>query len=159
VCIPHQRHIPPIDRNNQNLFRKEILAAAEEQSIGLITCFDLFRLARGIIVNNWPTSAVQDVLYSVGHIPPVPSHYQFVGTIEKHIRVNNIIGFQLQTAELAVDDKISFDLGLDYHEEAVESIEIDNNQVNHANVGDFVGIKTTLPKHQIQKRVRVYKVL
>jgi len=44
--VNHQKNLPPFDRENNFVFRDDILANANEQGFGLLTTWDLFRLAR-----------------------------------------------------------------------------------------------------------------
>lgn len=47
--INHERNIPALDRENKELFREELLINAQEQKIGLLTTWDLFRLTRSFL--------------------------------------------------------------------------------------------------------------
>ena len=53
TIINHQKHIPPLNRDNDLPFRKEMLEVTEEQNIGLLTTWDLHRLVRSFIHNEW----------------------------------------------------------------------------------------------------------
>lgn len=51
--INHQRQIPGLDRDNVKPFRDVVVAAAKKHDVGLLTAWDLFRLARGFLRNKW----------------------------------------------------------------------------------------------------------
>jgi hypothetical protein len=55
ALLNHQRHIPPLDRDNAMPFRQELIDAAHEMTLGLLTSWDVYRMIRNIEVNNWPT--------------------------------------------------------------------------------------------------------
>ena len=64
----HQRHLPPLERENAMPFRQELLDAAEERSLGLITAWDLYPLVRNFRKLGWPTETVKPLLYKKGRI-------------------------------------------------------------------------------------------
>jgi hypothetical protein len=51
--INHQRHIPPLDRENRMPFRQELLDVTTGTNLGLMTAFDLYRLAVNVRRLNW----------------------------------------------------------------------------------------------------------
>ena len=44
--INHQRHLPPLDRENAMPFRQELVDVAIEHHLGLLTSWDLYRIQR-----------------------------------------------------------------------------------------------------------------
>jgi uncharacterized protein (DUF1697 family) len=54
--INHQKHIPPMDRDNTNTFRELLLINAEKHGIGLMTSWDLFRLVQCKRMFGWKFS-------------------------------------------------------------------------------------------------------
>ncbi len=83
TIINHQRLLPPLDRDNDMPFRKEILANAEQVKLGLMTGWDLFRIVRGFIHNNWKPDYVIPLFYQVGRILPIPQHYEYIGKVKQ----------------------------------------------------------------------------
>jgi hypothetical protein len=83
TIINHERHLPPLVRENRMPFREEILKAAERLRLGLMTAWDLYRLARSAAKNGWKPEQVKPIFYRTGHIGVVPEHYQFLGTVVK----------------------------------------------------------------------------
>ena len=156
--INHQRNIPPLDRNNGDPFRKLILDNAQKQDIGLLTTWDLFRLARAFIRNNWTHEQVKDLFYQNGRILPVPNHYKLLGVVEQFWKGPNALSIELQNGNLRVGDKIAYELPVDYLEETVESLQIENQSVDNAGKGSVVGVKTNLTNDQAKKGVRVYLI-
>lgn len=159
TVINHQRHLPPLDRDNSMPFRKEILVAAEEQSIGLLTAWDLHRLTRSYLQNGWNPEVVMPVFYRIGRIEPVPSHYEYVGTIERYIEEIGVIGIEVKGASLQKGDRIAFELPVIFHEQECTSLEFDNQPIDVAEAGQVVGTKTDLTKDQVSFGTRVFRIV
>lgn len=83
--VNHQKNLPPSERENRSVFRDDILANAIEQGFGLLTTWDLFRLARSFNKNNWVHEHVKDLFYKNSRIDIIPSHYRYLGVIEGYI--------------------------------------------------------------------------
>ncbi len=80
--INHQRNLPALERENKAPFREDILTNAREQSFGLLTTWDLFRLTRNFLRYGWKHEQIKSLFYETGRIDPVPHHYQFIGVVE-----------------------------------------------------------------------------
>jgi len=156
--INHQRHLPALDRDNVEPFREDIVVNAREQGFGLLTTWDLHRLARSFIRNQWRSEHVKALFYKVGRIAPVPENYEFVGVVERFAERLEVVGIQLETGELRVKDHIAFELSAEFIEQSVESIQIDRKPVTQAPTDTLVGVKTRLSKEQARKGVRVFRV-
>ena len=157
--INHQRHLPLLERDNEMPFRQEILDAAEEQSISLITAWDLHRLARSFIQNGWEHENIRDLFYQSGRIQPIPNHYEYVGTIERYMKIDeiNVIGVQIEKETIRLGDRIAFELPVLFEEQICESMQFENADIEEAQVGMLVGIKTHLTKDQATG-TRVYRI-
>lgn len=69
LCIiNHQRHLPALDRDNENVFREDVVATAMKDDVALMTTWDLYRLVRGVLEYDWPRERVQDILYRPGRL-------------------------------------------------------------------------------------------
>ncbi len=130
---------------------------AVEQQIGLLTGWDLYRLLRSFLENQWLHDDVKDIFYRNGRISILPLHYEFVGTVERYISKANIIGVRL-TAELQLGDMLGYELAVVFREEKCESLQVDNQIVQSAVAGDLVGIKTQLHESEVKIGMAVYKV-
>ena len=53
TIINHQRNIPPLDRENNMPYRQELIDGASQMDLGLMTTWDLYRLLRSFLRNNW----------------------------------------------------------------------------------------------------------
>jgi len=157
--INHQRHIPALERENVKTFRDTILTTARKQDIGLLTTWDLYRLARGFLKNGWNHEGVKDIFYCVGRIDPLPRHYALLGTIEQFWEKPSAFSIKLQDGSLRLGDRIAYELPVDFFEEIVQSLQVDGQSVNEASAGSLVGIKTSIPKDQARKGTKVYHVV
>lgn len=157
AIINHQRGLPPLLRDNANPFRADLVNMAVEQQIGLLTGWDLYRLLRSFLENQWLHDDVKDIFYRNGRISILPLHYEFVGTVERYISKANIIGVRL-TAELQLGDMLGYELAVVFREEKCESLQVDNQIVQSAVAGDLVGIKTQLHESEVKIGMAVYKV-
>lgn len=156
--ICHQRHLPPLERDNEMPFRQEILDVAEEQSISLMTTWDLHRLARGFIENNWSPEVVRPLFHDTGRIRPVPRHYRYVGRIKRYAENLGVVGIEIESGELKVGDKIAFELQVSFKEQVCDSLQHKGLDVHIATRGMLVGVKTALSREFAKSGVRVFTI-
>ena len=138
TIINHQRMLPPLDRDNEMPFRKEILDNAVQLNLGLLTTWDLFRLLRGFNAHKWPVEAVKPIFYRTGRILPVPKHYQLVGKT-RHVW-KNAFSVQIDSAEIRLGDRIAIEFPVDFDEQTVESLRFNDSDIKVATVEIEVGI-------------------
>ena len=72
AVINHQRNLRPLDREHKAPFREDVLTNAQEQGFGLLTTWDLFRLARSYLKLGWKHEHIQALFYQNGRIEPSP---------------------------------------------------------------------------------------
>jgi hypothetical protein len=156
--INHQKGIPALDRENEAPFRQDILVNAEEQQFGLITTWDLYRLARSYLKNNWKPEHVKALFLQFGRIRSVPLHYQFAGIVENFWEKVGVVGVRVKEANLRMGDRIAFELPVDFEEQEITSLQVENQQVELAEPSMLAGIKTDFTKQYIKKGMRVFKV-
>lgn len=130
---------------------------AVEQEIGLLTGWDLHRLLRSFLENQWCHEDVADIFYRNGRVSILPSHYEQIGVVERYISKANVIGIRL-SAPLQVGDTVGYELPVVFQEEQCESIQIDNKVVKDAPAGEVVGMKTQLHGSEVTIGMVVYKV-
>lgn len=158
AVINQQRGLPPLDRENEHTFQADVLTNAEHQGFGLLTTFDLFRLVRNTQRLGWSTDDVDPLLFQNGRILPIPLHYEHVGGIDEFFENAAVVGIRVTENGFSIGDQLAYALPVDYEEQSVSSIELDNIAVNTARPGDYVGVKTPLMKAQARKGVQVYRV-
>ncbi len=155
--INHQRHLPPLNRDNKKPFRDELVSAADEQDIGLITGWDLHRLVRSFTANGWSHNDVKDIFYRDGRIKITPSHYEQIGVVERYIEKVGVIGVRL-TAPLNKGDRLAYELPIVFKEEDCNSLQCENQDVMTAPEGSLAGIKTSLGSDEVEIGLPVYRV-
>jgi hypothetical protein len=161
TIINHERSLPALDRN-PSPFRDKIVSAAEHGDVGLLTTFDLWRLARSFVLNNWRHADVADLFYRVGRICPVPNHYTPVGVVERFIE--NAAGGGVSVAGINLDrrvckgDRIAFELPTLFVEQEVTSLQLDRRDVDCAEPGSLAGISTGYARADLRMGTPVYLV-
>jgi len=153
--INHQRHLPPLDRENTMPFRQELLDAATERSLGLMTAWDLYRLVRNVQRHNWRPENVQPLFYKASRIEIIPEHYQFIGVIVK--AWSDKFGVIIQEGELAVGEGVAVEFLIEFEEIIAESIQVNDKKVDRAKVGDPAGLLWPANKPKVHEGMRVFK--
>lgn len=160
TIVNHQRGLSPLARENVHTFTSDVLATAESQGVGLLTSFELYKLARGAIELQWPLSTATDLLYSDGRIPPVPSHYRRLGEVTNFYEKAGAVAIQLdEHAQLEAGDRIAFDARTHYTEQIAESLQQENENVLRVTGPGTVGIATKLSKDHVRQGTTIYAVL
>jgi translation elongation factor EF-1alpha len=62
----------------------------------------------------------------------------------------------LESGVLRAGDRIAYELPVDFTEEDVTSLQLNDHDVEEAHAGDYVGLKTKLSKQQARRGVRVF---
>lgn len=155
--INHQRHLPPLSRENLMPFRQELIEAASERKLGLMTTWDLYRLLLNKRKNNWNGNNVKPILYKAARIEAIPEHYKYIGSITK--AWSDKFGIVLENSELSVDDQIAIEFPITFDEAKVSSIFINNIEVTKASVGEGAGLPWPSSNQKITEGLRVFKVL
>ena len=159
LIINHQWNIPPLERDNINVFNKEHIEDALENDIGLITTWDLFILIQGLVRNHWEPQVIRELLLNIGIIPKIPTHYKPIGKIFTYIENRNVIGVDL-TDGISIGQRVGYKTSNGFFEEDILSLQnfINNNKVDKAIAGDKIGLKTKFNRDQLFNDLEVYKV-
>jgi hypothetical protein len=157
TIINSQRNLPALDREHTRVFQEDVLTNADEQDFTLLTTWDLYRLARGVIMHHWKRSDIEELFLTSGRMSPIPVHYIPIGTIAQVWKDASAIGVQLAARGLRIGDRLAYQLPVDFAEEDVASLEVDNQPVDEATTGARVGIKTSLI-NKIRKGTKLYLV-
>lgn len=158
AIVNHQRNLPALDREHEHVFQPDVVSNAEEQGFGLLTTWDLFRLARSFLMHGWHHADVADLFVSRGRVRPIPAHYQFIGVVDGFWPQAGALGIRLETGSLRIGDRVAYEQSIDFIEEEITSLQLDMKSVNEAKPSDYPGVKTSLTKDQARKNVKVYKV-
>jgi hypothetical protein len=156
TIINHQRLLPPLDRDNDMPFRKEILDNAAQVKLGLMTTWDLFRLVRGFCRHSWTPDQVKPLFYEQGRVFPIPRHYEFVGVVE-HVW-KNAFSVQIENGTLHVGDRISIAFPVDFDELTITSLHLNDTDVQSAAVGNEVGILRNEASPKVKVGSQVYRI-
>jgi len=156
--INHQRNIPPLERDNRNVFTKQQIDDANSNDITLLTTWDLFLLTRGMIKWEWNPKVIQELFYQKGIISKFPTNYKPLGEIIKYWKEPNVIEIKISDNKLHKGQRIGYVINLGFLEEEVTSLEIENCKITEAIPGQIVGIKTIYSKEKLVKGTNVYIV-
>lgn len=154
--INHQRHIPPLQRDNVMPFRQELLHVALENHLGLLTVWDFYRLVRNARLHHWKFEHVQPVIYQYGRFEIVPTHYQYIGNVTKVWA--DKFGVDIEHGTVAVGSKIAIEFPVLFEEADVVGLMVNGNAVNAANTGDKTGIPWSNTKPKLKIGLRVFHV-
>jgi len=158
--INHQKGLPPLEREDENVFHDDIEVNAQTLDFGLLTTWDLYRLARNYGRLDWCHDDVRDLLLKTkGRVDPVPAHYEDLGAIENYFAEPGVIALRLTDGKkISVGDRVAYQTPIDFIEEEVTSMQIENEQVQNAAGEVLVGLKTALAKGQARTKTRVFRV-
>ena len=156
AIINHQRMLPPLDRDNDMPFRQEILDNAAQIKFGVMTTWDLFRLVRNATGHRWKPEHVKPVLYGIGRIRPVPRHYEYLGMIKQVWKA--AFSIQLEHLKLAIGDTVAIDGPVDFEEQFVSSLRLNNVDCEAAEAGAEVGVPRSDALKAIKVGLAVYRV-
>lgn len=157
--INHQRNIPPLERNNRNVFTKPQIDDANSNDITLITTWNLFLLVRGMVKWNWNPEVLQDLLYRKGILSKIPTNYLPVGRVVKYWKNLNVIEVKIDDNKIQKGQRVGYVTAKGYFEEYALSLEVENKNVIDAISGQTVGIKTEYSNDIIVKNTLVCIVM
>lgn len=154
--VNHQRHIPPLERENRMPFRQELLDAAVVSSLGLMTSWDLYRLVLNFQKHCWRSENVKPIFYGKGRIEAVPAHYAYIGTVAK--AWTDKFGVVIENGELRLGDRLAVEFSIEFEEVLLESMQINKLNAQLAKKGDPVGLLWPTEKPKIREGLRVFRV-
>jgi hypothetical protein len=154
--INQQRHLPPLQRDNNEPFRQEILDFAGETGLGLLTTFDLYRMVVNKQRHGWSPSWIKPLFYGHQRITAIPTHYQYIGTVSKVF--TKVFGMHILENGIQVGDYLAVEGDIYFEEIEVESIQVNNIDVNSATIGDPAGFKWPEDAMKLREGMRVYSL-
>ena len=152
----YERHIPPLERNN-NPFRREVLELAKELQFGLLTTWDLYRLVKNKTKNTWMPEYIKPLFYQHGRVEVLPCHYEFLGRITHVYPQKKAFGIDLHENSLVIGDRIAIQFPIEFEEFTIESMRVNDKPVDKADSGDPVGIQWTSDK-VLKEGLFVFKI-
>ena len=157
TIINHQRNIPSLDRENNKPYRQEQLDSASQIDLGLMTTWDLYRLLRSFLRNKWEPENVKPLFYKSKRISIIPENYNYIGVVKNIWPNPQAFGVLLEKGSLDKGDIIGFETPVEIVEYEVISLQIEEEDVQHAEAGVEVGIKTTEFSSLLKKGYKIYK--
>lgn len=154
--INHQRHLAPLQRDNNMPFRAEIVEVAKHHEYGLITTWDIYKLLMNKRRYSWDADKLTTAFYRHGRIEAVPGHYIFIGCIAKVW--DHSFGVDIVGGSLNVGDTIALEYEIFFEESVVESLQVDGKNTKEANSGDKTGIPWLVSLPRPRKGMRVFVV-
>jgi len=149
--INHQRNLPALERDNDNVFTEAQIQDATNNDFTLLTTWDLFLLIKGMLRWGWPPETIQKLFYKSGRMSRIPGIYKPLGTIVNYWEEIRVVGTQLSDNKLHKGDRIGYIRPEGYLEEEVLSLQVDKQDMEEVVPGQIVGIKTVYPKNLIRK--------
>lgn len=156
--INHQRHLPPLERDNSHVFQIDTITNAQTNDIGLMTTFDLYKLVRSYLRNNWSSDTIIPLFYQSGRIAPLPTHYEYAGEVDHYYAVPKAVIIKLTNSPLHIADRIAFDAGTVFEEQTVESLRLNDQDVNEVPIEEEAGILSPFSKELLKPGTKVYLV-
>jgi hypothetical protein len=153
--INHQRNLPPLIRGNA--FTPQQEKDAKGNDITILTTWDLFLLTKGAMKWKWDYKIIRELLYNKGRTSRIPSIYKPLGKIVHYWDDIGVVGVEVSENEIHKGQYIGYITPTGYLEEEVTSLQINNEDVDKASLGQTVGIKTLYSKKQLGK-AKVYIV-
>lgn len=150
TIINHQRHLPPLERQNAGVFQPDLVTTADAQDLGLLTTWDLHRLLRSARLNGWQTQDLLPVLYGTGRIVPVPAHYSLIGTIEHIWPRPEVVGIRL-SAPLQQGNRLATCPSVLWREFVAQSVQVSNQERIDAAAGELAGVFVGDTLHHFRK--------
>jgi hypothetical protein len=157
TIINHELGKPGLDRQQDHVFQDDVITNAEARRIGLLTTWELYRLARNFVKNDWQHEQVIDLFYRSGVIRAIPTHYELVGTVENYYDQVSVAAIRV-SGPVRAGDTLAFELPIEWEEREITSMEINNQPVDESSKGDLIGVKTDLTKEQAKVGMSVYRV-
>jgi len=150
LIINHQRNLPALERDNQNIFTEQQIKDAKLHDITILTTWDLFLLIRGMMKWGWDPKTIQELFYKSGRMPRLPTIYTPIGEIVKYWEKPCAVGVQISENKLQKGERIGYVIPEGYLEEEALSLQVKNQDVEEVFPGQSVGIKTKYPKNLLR---------
>jgi hypothetical protein len=154
--INHQRNLPPLDRDQKNVFTDEQIDDAKSFDFTVLTTWDLFRLIRGMMKWGWDSRSIQRLFWTVGRMPCLPTIYEPIGKVRHYYDDIGVITVEISNAGLNIGQRIGYATESEFLEEDVISLELNNEKIEMAEPGQEIGLKTVYSKEQLRKNTPVY---
>jgi len=134
--VNHQRHLPPMSRNNPP-FQEQQIIDAEEDSRGLLTTWELFRAFEYVVDGILTKEDIIHHLYDTGLIRLKPTlSYTCIGRPKELFQRGEVVIIDLNGTLIKVGDQVLISSNDDYKLVEVISIRLDEEEVSEAANGE-----------------------
>jgi hypothetical protein len=157
--INHQRNIPALERENENVFTRQQIEDAENNDITLLSAWSLFLLVRGMMNWGWDPKVIQSLFYISGRMPRFPTNYKPIGEVSNYWEKLGVVGVQISENRLYVGQRIGYVIHEGYLEEEISSLQVEKQGVEEAVPGQLAGVKTIYSKSLLRKGTVVCEVI
>ncbi|NQT11476.1 MAG: hypothetical protein HQ582_01925 [Planctomycetes bacterium] len=151
LCIiNHQKNRPIGRREVEGAIPDEVNQIATRFAITLITAQDLRFLVQGTMEYGWDIDRIKNLMFVPGRQGKVPPAYRRVGACVHFYGRRSVMSVELEARETAETGKIlGLRLAAGYHEEPIESLQVEHRTVPAATGPCRVGIKTNLRRSDV----------
>lgn len=157
--INHQRSMPALERDNNNVFTVQQIDDAKNHNFTLLTTWDLFLLIKGMLKWGWNSKTIRELFYRSGRMSRIPTIYRPIGKVVKYWKKPGVVGVQISGNILHKNERIGYAIPEGYLEEEVLSLQVENQDVEEVVPGQLGGIKTIYPKELLRKGTIVCTVM
>jgi len=148
--INHQKNTAIGRRKVEEAIPDDVNQIARRSGIALITAPDLRFLVQGAMEYGWDIDGIKNLMFVPGRQGKVPPAYRWIGTYVHFYGRPSVMSVELEAGETAETGKIlGVRLAVGYHEEPIESLQVEHKTVPAATGPCRVGIKTTLRRSDL----------
>lgn len=137
--VNHQRYMPPKSRSNPPFTDNQIKDAGHDKR-GLLTTYELYKAYFLIEEGILQKADVRESLFKTGLITLEPENMSSIGTPDELFMDGQVAILNLNGINLAVGDTLIVRKNGDYSKAIIESIQVDDKEVDKCNAGE-IGIK------------------
>lgn len=137
--VNHQRYMPPKLRSNPPFTENQIKDAGHDKR-GLLTTYDLYKAYFLIEEGILQKADVRESLFKTGLITLEPENMSSIGTPHELFMDGQVAILNLDGTTVAVGDTLIVRKNGDYSKAIIESIQVDDKEVDTCNTGE-IGIK------------------
>lgn len=151
LCIVnHQRNTAIGLREIEGAVPDHANQVAKQHGLSIITAADLRFLIQGAIEYRWDMEQIRNLMFVSGRQGNVPPAYRRIGAVAHLYGRLSVMSVDLQPGETAETGKIvGIRLATRYHEEPIESLQVEHRTVSAVTGPCRVGVKTTLRRSDL----------
>jgi hypothetical protein len=153
--INHQRNLPPLDRDERNVFTPAQIKDAKSFDFTILTTWDLFRLIRGMMRWGWDPRSIQRLFSIGGRMPCIPTIYEPIGKVSHYYDDIEVVTIEISNIGLIRGQRIGYVTESEFLEEDILSMQINRENIEKAESGQEIGLKTIYSKKQLHKNTLV----